>query len=101
MHPDHYDTNEDKGMTQMSFDIEDVQIVCEKLNSYIETLDSSEDYDFIGKLDDPNQTLMGLMIARGYLRKEIEISSLTVPILFESETVLNPIIKSLISRENV
>ena len=79
----------------MSFDVEAVQIVCEKLDSYIETIDGSEDYDFIGNLDNPNQTLMGLMIARGYLRKEIEISSLTVPILLESERVLNPIIRSL------
>ena len=85
----------------MSFDIEAVQIVCEKLDSYIETIDSSEDYDFIGNLDNPNQTLMGLMIARGYLRKEIEISSLTVPILLESESVLNPIIRSLKGSENV
>ena len=85
----------------MSFDIEAVQIVCEKLDSYIETIDSSEDYDFIGNLDNPNQTLMGLMIARGYLRKEIGISSLTVPILLESESVLNPIIRSLKGSENV
>ena len=85
----------------MSFDIEAVQIVCEKLDSYIETIDSNEDYDFIGDLDNPNQTLMGLMIARGYLRKEIEISSLTVPILLESESVLNPIIRSLKGSENV
>ena len=85
----------------MSFDIEAVQIVCEKLDSYIETIDSSEDYDFIGNLDNPNQTLMGLMIARGYLRKEIEISSLTVPILLESESVLNQIIRSLKGSENV
>ena len=95
MHPDGYDTNVVEGITQMSFDVEAVQIVCEKLDSYIETIDGSEDYDFIGNLDNPNQTLMGLMIARGYLRKEIEISSLTVPILLESERVLNPIIRSL------
>ena len=101
MHPDYYDANVVKGITQMSFDIEAVQIVCEKLDSYIETIDSSEDYDFIGNLDNPNQTLMGLMIARGYLRKEIEISSLTVPILLESESVLNPIIRSLKGSENV
>ena len=101
MHPDYYDANVVEGITQMSFDIEAVQIVCEKLDSYIETIDSSEDYDFIGNLDNPNQTLMGLMIARGYLRKEIEISSLTVPILLESESVLNPIIRSLKGSENV
>ena len=101
MHPDYYDANVVEGITQMSFDIEAVQIVCEKLDSYIETIDSNEDYDFIGDLDNPNQTLMGLMIARGYLRKEIEISSLTVPILLESESVLNPIIRSLKGSENV
>ena len=101
MHPDYYDANVVEGITQMSFDIEAVQIVCEKLDSYIETIDNNEDYDFIGDLDNPNQTLMGLMIARGYLRKEIEISSLTVPILLESESVLNPIIRSLKGSENV
>ena len=101
MHPDYYDANVVEGITQMSFDIEAVQIVCEKLDSYIETIDSNEDYDFIGDLDNLNQTLMGLMIARGYLRKEIEISSLTVPILLESESVLNPIIRSLKGSENV
>ena len=101
MHPDYYDANVVEGITQMSFDIEAVQIVCDKLDSYIETIDSNEDYDFIGDLDNPNQTLMGLMIARGYLRKEIEISSLTVPILLESESVLNPIIRSLKGSENV
>jgi hypothetical protein len=101
LHPDYYDANVVEGITQMSFDIEAVQIVCEKLDSYIETIDSNEDYDFIGDLDNPNQTLMGLMIARGYLRKEIEISSLTVPILLESESVLNPIIRSLKGSENV
>ena len=101
MHPDHCDANVVEGITQMSFDVEAVQIVCEKLDSYIETIDSNEDYDFIGDLDNPNQTLMGLMIARGYLRKEIEISSLTVTILLESESVLNPIIRSLKGSENV
>ncbi len=85
----------------MSFDLEAVQIVCEKLDFYIEIIDSAEDYDFISNLDNPNQTLIGLMIARGYLRKEIEISSLTVPILLESERVLNPIIRSLKGSENV
>jgi hypothetical protein len=101
LHPDHYDASVVEEKTQMSFDIEAVQIVCEKLDSYIETIDSNEDYDFIGNLDNPNQTLMGLMIARGYLRKEIEISSLAVPILLESESVLNPIIRSLKGSENV
>lgn len=76
----------------MSFESKEVKIVCEKLDTYLETIDNNEDYDFIADLIDPNQTLMALMIARGYLRKEIEISSTTLPFLFNAETILNPIV---------
>jgi len=80
---------------KMSFESKEVKIVCEKLDTYLETIDNNEDYDFIADLIDPNQTLMALMIARGYLRKEIEISSATLPLLFNAETILNPIVRGV------
>jgi hypothetical protein len=79
----------------MNFDAEAVQVVCKKLDTYLDAIDKSEDYDFISDLVDPNQTLMALMIARGYLRKEIEISSATLPLLFNAETILNPIVRGV------
>lgn len=80
--------------------LEEIQEVCEKLESYLEILDENEDYDFIDDLDDPNQTLMGMMIARGYLRNQIEISSMTVPILMKSERILSPIIREISGNDN-
>ena len=85
----------------MNFDAEAVQVVCKKLDSYLDAIDESEDYDFIGDLVNPNQTLMALMIARGYLRKQIEISSTTVPLLFTSEAILHPIFNSTSGDEDV